>query len=57
MVYKRYGKKKYQLESRRGDRKQKIGEDWTTHETFITVYDHVYSEMLDAKVATPLDKS
>ena len=29
----------------------------TTHENFITMYDRVYAAMVDAKVATPLNKS
>ena len=28
-----------------------------THENFVTMYDRVYSVMVDAKVATPLDES
>ena len=27
-----------------------------THENFVTMYDRLYAEMVDAKVATPLDE-
>ena len=54
LVWKLYEKKKYQLESRRGERQNKLRKYWTTHENFITIYDCVYAAMVDAKVAIPL---
>ena len=47
---------KDQLESRRGEIKHKLRKDWTTHENFFTMYDRIYAAMVDAKVATPLEK-
>ena len=44
------------LENRRGERQHQLRKYWTTHENFVTMYDCVYSAMVDAKVATPLDE-
>ena len=30
---------------------------FATHENFVTMYERVYSSMVDAKLDTPLDKS
>ena len=46
-----------QPENKRGERQRQLIKDWTTHENFVTMYDCVYSEIVDAKVATPLYKS
>ena len=50
-------RKKHKVENRRGERQHQLRKYWTTHENFVTVYDHVYAALVDAKVATPLDKS
>ena len=47
---------KDQLENRRGERQHQLIKYWTAYENFVTMYDHVYAAMLDAKVAAPLDK-
>ena len=48
---------KYQLEKKIGEKQHQLRKDWTTHENFITMYDRVYAAIVDAKLATPLDKS
>ena len=48
---------KNKIENRRGERQLQLRKNWTTHENFVTMYDHVYSAMVDAKVATLLDES
>ena len=48
---------KYQLENRRGERKNQLRKYWTAHEKFVTMYDRVYAAMVDEKVSTPLEKS
>ena len=48
---------KNKIENRRGERQHQLRQDWMTHENFVTMYDHIYAAMVDAKVATPLDKS
>ena len=50
-------RKKYQSESRRGERQHKLRKYWTTHENFITMYDLVYAAMVDTKLATLLEES
>ena len=47
---------KYQLENRRGERQHQLRKYWMTHENFVTMYDRLYAEMVDAKVYTPLDE-
>ena len=47
--------KKDKLESRIVERQHKLRKYWTKHENFVTMHDHVYAEMVDARVATPLD--
>ena len=42
------------IENRIGEIQYQLRIDWTTHENFVTMYDCVYSEIVDAKVATPL---
>ena len=44
------------LENRRGERQYQLRKDWKTPENFVIMYDHVYAEMVDAKVATPIEK-
>ena len=44
------------LEIRRGERQYQLRNDWTTPEKFVIMYDRVYAEMVDAKVATPIEK-
>ena len=50
-------RKNNKLENIRGERQHQLRKDWTTHETFVTMYYRVYAAMVDAKVATPLDES
>ena len=49
--------KKDQLESRRGERQHKLRKYWTKHEKIVTMYDHVNTTIVDAKLATHLDES
>ena len=45
------------LENRRGERQHQIRKYWTTHEKIATMYDHVYTAMVDSKVASHMDES
>ena len=47
---------KNKIESIRDERQNQLRKYWTTHENYVTMYDHVYASMMDAKVATPLEK-
>ena len=49
------GRNRNQLENRRGERKHQLRRYWKTYENFVAMYDHVYDEMVDSKLATPLD--
>ena len=46
---------KNKIENRRGERQYQLRKYWTTNKNFVTMYDHVYAEMLDAKLATLLE--
>ena len=48
---------KNKIENRRGETQHQIRKYWTTHENFVTMYDRVHAEILDAKVTTPLEES
>ena len=48
--------KKY-IENRRAERQHQLRKYWTTHENFVTMYDRVYTAMVDAKLSTPMDES
>ena len=50
------GRNKNQSQNRRDERQYQLIKDWTTHENFVTMYDRVYDAMVDARVATPLEK-
>ena len=43
------------IKNRRDERQNQLKKDWTRHENFITVYDLIYTLMVDAKVANPLE--
>ena len=45
------------IENRRGEIQHQLIKYWTTHENFVTTYERVYSEMVDAKVANPMYES
>ena len=49
--------KNNKLENRRGERQHKLRKYWTTHESFVSMYDRVYAAIVDAKVDTPMDES
>ena len=40
-------RKKDQLETRRDERQHKLRKHWAEHENFITMYDRVYTAMVD----------